>query len=121
MDDQLPEQDSTVLFYTKELEIDKSSADSAQSVVYFGRETTLHIRVVLKQYMRRSFKNMLREIKIFSLLENYKKTQNDQSSLLKVVQTSQRSLGDETEEQRVGRRFRLKVENTVLHSYRSRV
>jgi hypothetical protein len=31
---------------------------------------------------------MLREIKIFSLLEQYKKAQNDQSSLLKIVQTS---------------------------------
>ncbi len=31
---------------------------------------------------------MLREIKIFSLLEQFKKTKNDQSTLLKVVQTS---------------------------------
>ena len=56
--------------------------------MYFGREATLHIRVVLKQYLRKSFKNMLREIKIFSLLEQFKKTKNDQSTLLKVVQTS---------------------------------
>lgn len=74
-----------ILFYPEEVEVEKSSADSAQSVVYFGRESTLQIRVVLKQYMRRSFKNMLREIKIFSLLEQYKKNQNDQSSLFKVV------------------------------------
>jgi serine/threonine protein kinase len=38
--------------------------------------------------MRKSFKNMLREIKIFSLLEQYRKKQNDQSSLLKVFQVS---------------------------------
>jgi hypothetical protein len=44
--------------------------------------------VVLKQYLRKSFKNMLREIKIFSLLEQFKRTKNDQSTLLKVVQTS---------------------------------
>ena len=56
--------------------------------MYFGREATLQIRVVLKQYLRKSFKNMLREIKIFSLLEQFKKTKNDQSTLLKVVQTS---------------------------------
>lgn len=31
---------------------------------------------------------MLREIKIFSLLEQFKKSQTDQSTLLKVVQTS---------------------------------
>ena len=31
---------------------------------------------------------MLREIKIFSLLEQFKRTKNDQSTLLKVVQTS---------------------------------
>ena len=61
-----------ILFYHEEVDVEKSSADSAQSVVYFGRETTLQIRVVLKQYMRKSFKNMLREIKIFSLLEKYK-------------------------------------------------
>jgi hypothetical protein len=30
-----------VLFYPEEIEIEKSSADSAQSVVYFGREATL--------------------------------------------------------------------------------
>jgi len=70
-----------ILFYPEEVEVEKSSADSAQSVVYFGRESTLQVRVVLKQYMRKSFTNMLREIKIFSLLEQYKKTQNDQSSL----------------------------------------
>ena len=62
-----------ILFYPDEVEVEKSSADSAQSVVYFGREATLQIRVVLKQYRRKSFRNMLREIKIFSLLEQYKK------------------------------------------------
>lgn len=61
-----------LLFYSEEVLVEKSSADSAQSVVYFGHETNLGIRVVIKQYMRNSFLNMLREIKIFSLLEHYK-------------------------------------------------
>ena len=30
-----------ILFYPEEVEVEKSSADSAQSVVYFGREATL--------------------------------------------------------------------------------
>jgi hypothetical protein len=30
-----------ILFYPEEVEVEKSSADSAQSVVYFGRESTL--------------------------------------------------------------------------------
>ena len=63
----------SVLFYPNEVIVEKSSADSAQSVVYFGRESNLYIRIVLKQYLRQSFKNMIRDIKIFSLLEQFKK------------------------------------------------
>ena len=72
-----------LLFYSEEVLVEKSSADSAQSVVYFGHETNLGIRVVIKQYMRNSFLNMLREIKIFSLLEHFKMAQkNHRNSLL---------------------------------------
>ena len=70
-----------VLFYLEEVLVEKSSADSAQSIVYFGHETILGIRVVIKQYMRSCFRNMLREIKIFSLLEHFKMKQNNRSSL----------------------------------------
>jgi len=37
-----------LLFYIKEVQVEKSSADSAQSVVYFGHEANLGIRVVVK-------------------------------------------------------------------------
>ena len=74
-----------ILFYSNEVDVERQSSVSSQSVVYFGRETTLKIRVVLKQYMRKSFKNMLREIKIFSLLEKYKLRQNNLSSLFEAV------------------------------------
>ena len=37
-----------ILFYTNEVEVERSSSLSSQSVVYFGRETTLKVRVVLK-------------------------------------------------------------------------
>jgi hypothetical protein len=36
------------MFFQQEIQVEKSSADSAQSIVYFGREKTLGIRLVLK-------------------------------------------------------------------------
>lgn len=41
MDDTIEVTTRDILFYPNEVEVEKSSADSAQSVVYFGRETTL--------------------------------------------------------------------------------
>jgi len=66
------EPDCKVLFYTDEIFVEKSSADSAQSIVYFGEETTMGIRVVLKQYLSDSFQSMYRELKIFTLLQEYR-------------------------------------------------
>ena len=85
-----PSKDAThdLLFYKDEVNVEKSSADSAQSVVYFGHESTVGVRVVVKQYLRNSFKNMMREIKIFSLLEQFKMNKHEDNSLLRIVQTS---------------------------------
>lgn len=66
------EDDNKVMFFTNEIIVEKSSADSAQSIVFFGRESTMFIRVVLKQYSGKCFKSIFKEIKIFTLLEVYK-------------------------------------------------
>jgi serine/threonine protein kinase len=63
-----------VLFYVTEVNVEKSSADSAQSIVFFGRESSMKIRVVLKQYSGKSFKSIFKEIKIFTMLEAHKKS-----------------------------------------------
>lgn len=65
--------------------VEKSSADSAQSIVYFGTEATMGIRVVLKQYLHNSFQSMFREVKIFTLLATHKKTITDLSNLKKII------------------------------------
>lgn len=57
-----------VIFFDSEILVEKSSADSAQSVVYFGRESTMGIHVVLKQYLNDSFQSLFRELKIFTLI-----------------------------------------------------
>lgn len=66
-----------VIFFKEEILVEKSSADSAQSVVYFGEESTMGIRVVLKQYLNDSFQSLFRELKIFTLIQEYKKNNND--------------------------------------------
>jgi hypothetical protein len=68
--------------------VEKSSAESAQSVVFFGRESSMFIRVVLKQYSGKSFKSIFKEIKIFTLLETEKKNINEDKSLFSVIQSS---------------------------------
>jgi hypothetical protein len=65
--------------------VEKSSADSAQSIVYFGTEATMGIRVVLKQYLLSSFQSMFREVKIFTLLATHKKNVTDLSNLKKII------------------------------------
>jgi hypothetical protein len=53
--------------------VESGSGESSQAYVFFGRESSLKIRVVLKQYKGTNKKAILREIKIFTLLENRKK------------------------------------------------
>ena len=42
------EETNKVIFYKNEIIVEKFSSDSAQSVVFFGRESVIKIRVVLK-------------------------------------------------------------------------
>ena len=58
----------SVIYFGKKIKVESTSDSSAQAKVFFGRETDLGIRVVLKQY-KLNLKGMLREIKIFTELE----------------------------------------------------
>lgn len=81
------EETNRVLFFIDEVLVEKSSADSAQSVVFFGREALMMIRVVLKQYAGQSFRSIFREIKIFTLLETLKKNNlNVEQNVQEIVQ-----------------------------------
>lgn len=84
------EEENKVIFFSKEIIVEKSSADSAQSIVFFGRESTMFIRVVLKQYSGDSFKSIFKEIKIFTLLEVYKEQQNTNKSLFSIIMNSKK-------------------------------
>jgi serine/threonine protein kinase len=53
--------------------VESGSGQSSQAYVFFGRESSLRIRVVLKQYKGVNKKAIIREMKIFTLLENLKK------------------------------------------------
>ena len=59
------------LFFVDKIKIESSSESSAQAKVFFGRETDLGIRVVLKQY-KYNLKGMLRELKVFTEIERLK-------------------------------------------------
>ena len=61
----------TTLYFDKKIKIESSSDRSAQAKVFFGRESDLGIRVVLKQY-KLNLNGMFREIKIFTELEREK-------------------------------------------------
>ena len=59
------------LFFVDKIKIESASESSAQAKVFFGRETDLGIRVVLKQY-KFNLKGMLRELKVFTEIERLK-------------------------------------------------
>ena len=42
---------------------------SAQAVIFFGKEVNMGIKIVLKQYTGVTFDEIIREIKLFTLLE----------------------------------------------------
>ena len=57
--------------------VEKSSGQSSQAHVFFGRESTLGIRVVLKQYIGIKKKSILAEIKVFTLIEALRQEQTN--------------------------------------------
>ena len=59
------------LYFVDKIKIESASESSAQAKVFFGRETDLGIRVVLKQY-KFNLKGMLRELKVFTEIERLK-------------------------------------------------
>ena len=60
-----------VHFFKKQIKVESHSSESSQAAVFFGRETNLGIRVVLKQYSS-NLHGIFREIKIFTELERKK-------------------------------------------------
>ena len=66
------------------INVQSQDSSSMQATVFFGREASLGIRVVLKQY-RNDLRGIFREIKIFTELERLKKKQHrdDLAQILK--------------------------------------
>ena len=60
-----------VRFFQKQIKVESHSSESSQAAVFFGRETNLGIRVVLKQY-KSNLHGIFREIKIFTEIERNK-------------------------------------------------
>ena len=59
------------LFFENKIKIENRSKESSQACIFFGRETDLGIRVVLKQY-KTKLTGLYREIKIFTEIERLK-------------------------------------------------
>lgn len=77
--------------FKNEIVVESSSGDSSQAAVFFGREATLQIRVVLKQYTGSGKKSILSEIKVLSLFEEARIKQSG-SDLANVFSQHQISL-----------------------------
>ena len=60
-----------VYFFHNKISVESFSSKSAQAKVFFGRETNLSIKVVLKQY-KTNLKGLYRELKLFTELERLK-------------------------------------------------
>ena len=45
---------------------------SAQAVIFFGTEVNMRMRIVLKQYLGDTFDEIVREIRLFTLMEKEK-------------------------------------------------
>ena len=58
-----------VLFFKDRIEVERVLTGSAQAVIFFGREINMEIKIVLKQYSGVTFDEIIREIKLFTLLE----------------------------------------------------
>ena len=58
-----------VLFYGDDLKVDHVDESSGQANVLFGKEKNIGQKVVCKQYSVFKMKAMLKEIRVFSVLE----------------------------------------------------
>ena len=57
------------MFFKDRITVKRTVGDSAQALIFFGRETNIGNRVVLKQYTGETFEEIIREIKVFTELE----------------------------------------------------
>ena len=80
-----------VYLFKNDIIVESSSGQSSQAIVFFGRDATLMIRVVLKQYIGTKKKSIMSEIKIFTLLENVRQEQSG-NDLANVINQSSFSL-----------------------------
>ena len=60
------------ILFKDRIKVERSITDSAQAKIFFGREIDMDIPVVLKQYQGVTFNQIIREIKIFTLIERDK-------------------------------------------------
>ena len=65
----------SVKLFKKNIIVEKSSGNSSQAHIFFGREPILGIRVVVKQYIGIKKNSILAEIKTFTLLEQLRQEQ----------------------------------------------
>jgi len=73
-----------VNLFNNEIVVESYSSKSSQALVFFGREKSLGIRVVLKQYIGTKKKSIMAEIKVFTLLESLRQ-QNPGTELVAVI------------------------------------
>jgi serine/threonine protein kinase len=74
----------TVNLFKDEIHVESFSTKSSQALVFFGREKSLGVRVVLKQYVGSKKKSIMAEIKVFTLLESLRQ-QTPGTELVKVI------------------------------------
>jgi serine/threonine protein kinase len=85
---------SQVQLFKNDIIVESSSSESAQATVFFGRDATLLIRVVLKQYAGVKKKAIMTEVKVFTLLEQARQQEsgNDLANVLSQHQISLKGL-----------------------------
>jgi hypothetical protein len=68
-----------IKFFKQEVEVERQTSLSTQATVFFGRERNTGLRVVLKQYRQSMLKGIFRELKIFTMLENTRNKEHQES------------------------------------------
>ena len=66
----------SVKLFSDDIIVESDSGESSQAHVYFGREASLGIRVVLKQFIGSDKSSFVSEIKVFSLIESLRNEQS---------------------------------------------
>ena len=82
------EQGKKVIFFKEQIIVERSSSNSAQAVVFFGKEASMGFKVVLKQYKGDTFNEIIREIKLFTQLEKERHQSPDKPKSIEVLSKS---------------------------------